>query len=104
MNGSLTEVLRRLDDPSFLHLSSSFQEALARLHFAVEHRLPLVAITGSAGAGRTTLLRRFRRELNSTHACKVHFSLAGQTESDIQTELAIQLGLGRSSGALRIAE
>src|SRR4051812_28660664 len=98
MNGSLTEALRRLDDPMFLHMSSSFQEALARLHFAVEHRLPLVVVAANAGTSRTTLLRRFRRELSSTHACKVQISLAKRTTSDIQSELAIQLGLGRSSG------
>ncbi len=43
-------------DPRFLYLSKSHEEALARLHYAVEEK-ELVLLTGEVGSGKTTLTR-----------------------------------------------
>jgi general secretion pathway protein A len=93
MNASLDAMLKRLDDPAHLHASAAFTEALARLHFAAEHRLALSVVVGASGTGKTTLLRRFRRDLTASAACIVQFQLAALTAADLQTMLAQQLGL-----------
>jgi type II secretory pathway predicted ATPase ExeA len=43
-------------DPKFLYLSKNHEEALARLHYAVEER-ELIILTGEIGCGKTTLTR-----------------------------------------------
>lgn len=103
MNASLATILARLDDPSFLHFGASFSEALARLQFAAEHRLGLAVLMGASGTGKTTLLRRFRRDLTASPACVVQLQLAAPSEAELRTTFAQQLGL-RSSDWLRISE
>lgn len=43
-------------DPHFLYLGSSYQEALARLEYAVEEK-EIAVLTGDVGSGKTTLSR-----------------------------------------------
>jgi type II secretory pathway predicted ATPase ExeA len=93
MNASLAAILQRLDDPGCLHLSQGFTEALARLHFAVEHRLGLAVLLGAGGTGKTTLLRRVARELAVSPGCVVSLRLAGLSVADLQSTFAQQLGL-----------
>jgi len=103
MNASLTAILSRLDDPAFLHLGPAFAEALARLQFAVEHRVGLAAAVGASGTGKTTLLRRFRRDLVAWPAAVVQLCLAGLSEPDLRASFAEQLGL-RSDAWMRISQ
>ncbi len=43
-------------DPKFLYASKQYQEALARLTYAIEER-ELALLTGEIGLGKTTLSR-----------------------------------------------
>lgn len=45
-------------DPRFLFLTPKHQEALAALLFAVTHRKGFMVLTGDAGTGKTTLVRK----------------------------------------------
>jgi general secretion pathway protein A len=53
-------------DPRFSYTNSLYQEAFATLRYGVETRKGFVVITGEAGTGKTTLLRRFMRNVEST--------------------------------------
>jgi general secretion pathway protein A len=46
-------------DPSMLYASSSVQEALSRLEYAVRSSKGLTVMTGEVGTGKTTLVNRF---------------------------------------------
>jgi type II secretory pathway predicted ATPase ExeA len=104
MNASLAAILQRLDDHEQLHIGPAFAEALARLHFATEHRFALAALVGASGTGKTTLLRRFRRELAASQAAIVQFQLAGLSEAELRTTIAEQLGLRQQRTWLRIVD
>lgn len=45
-------------DPGFLFLTAKHRETLAALLFAVMHRKGFMAMTGDAGTGKTTLIRK----------------------------------------------
>src|SRR3954462_5101268 len=45
-------------DPRFLFLTSNHREALAALMFAVTERKGFMVMTGDAGTGKTTLVRK----------------------------------------------
>jgi general secretion pathway protein A len=53
-------------DPRFSYTNSFYREAFASLHFGIETRKGFIVITGEAGTGKTTLLRRFMRNVEST--------------------------------------
>lgn len=53
-------------DPKYLFLSRSHEEALARLHYAVEER-ELVLLTGEIGSGKTTLTRALTESLGKRY-------------------------------------
>jgi len=53
-------------DPKFLFLSKTHEEALARLHYAVEEK-ELILLTGEVGSGKTTLTRVLMDSLNETY-------------------------------------
>jgi general secretion pathway protein A len=53
-------------DPRFSYSNSLYREAFASLHFGIETRKGFIVITGEAGTGKTTLLRRFMRTVEST--------------------------------------
>jgi type II secretory pathway predicted ATPase ExeA len=53
-------------DPRFLFLSKSHEEALARLHYAVEEK-DLILLTGEIGCGKTTLTRALMDMLGPGH-------------------------------------
>jgi general secretion pathway protein A len=52
-------------DPRFWHNNSLFREALATLRYGIETRKGFIVITGEAGTGKTTLLRRLMRNADS---------------------------------------
>jgi type II secretory pathway predicted ATPase ExeA len=53
-------------DPRFFYTNSFYQEAFATLRYGIESRKGFILITGEAGTGKTTLLRRFMRNVEST--------------------------------------
>ena len=54
---------RLVPDPEFLFLSTSHEEALAHLSYAVSQQEGFAEITGEVGTGKTTLCRSFLEEL-----------------------------------------
>lgn len=55
-------------DPSFLFLTAKHREALASLVFAVTGRKGFLVLTGEAGTGKTTLIRKMLQSIPSTCA------------------------------------
>lgn len=55
-------------DPSFLFLTAQHREALASLLFAVTGRKGFLVLTGEAGTGKTTLIRKMLQSIPSTCA------------------------------------
>ncbi len=53
-------------DPRLLFLSKHHEEALARLHYAVEEK-ELILLTGEVGCGKTTLTRALMDSLGDTY-------------------------------------
>jgi general secretion pathway protein A len=53
-------------DPRFCYTNSVYQEAFATLRYGIETRKGFIVITGEAGTGKTTLLRKFMRNVEST--------------------------------------
>lgn len=54
--GLNTKPFTKTPDPKFLYFSRSHEEALARMHYAVEER-DIILLTGEVGCGKTTLTR-----------------------------------------------
>jgi general secretion pathway protein A len=50
-------------DPSFLYLSPSHQQALARILYGIDARKGFVVLTGEVGTGKTTLIHTLVKEL-----------------------------------------
>jgi general secretion pathway protein A len=57
-------------DPAFLFMTPQHREAMAGLTFALASRRGFLVLTGEAGTGKTTLLRRM---LTSAPASRTHF-------------------------------
>ncbi len=57
---------RLVPDPEFLFLSTSHEEALAHLTYAVSQQEGFVEVTGEVGTGKTTLCRSFLENLDQT--------------------------------------
>ena len=53
-------------DPRFSYTNTYYREAFANLRYGIETRKGFIVITGEAGTGKTTLLRRFMRGVEST--------------------------------------
>jgi general secretion pathway protein A len=53
-------------DPRFSYTNSNYREAFATLRYGIETRKGFIAITGEAGTGKTTLLRRLMSSLEAT--------------------------------------
>ena len=53
-------------DPRFSYTNSLYQEAFANLRYGIEARKGFIVITGEAGTGKTTLLRRLMRTVEAT--------------------------------------
>src|SRR5262245_23663597 len=61
-------------DPRFFYANASHREALATLSYGVERRKGITVITGEAGTGKTTLLRRFvqtQTPRSTVHSCYI---------------------------------
>ena len=53
-------------DPRFSYVNSDYREAFATLRYGIETRKGFIVITGEAGTGKTTLLRRLMRTVEAT--------------------------------------
>jgi general secretion pathway protein A len=53
-------------DPGFLYTNPFHLEALASLHYGITAKKGLIVITGEVGTGKTTLLRKLMRTLESS--------------------------------------
>lgn len=53
-------------DPRFFYTNPVYLEAYANLRYGIEARKGFIAITGEVGTGKTTLLRKLMRNLDST--------------------------------------
>jgi general secretion pathway protein A len=69
-------------DPRFSYTNSLYREAFANLRYGIETRKGFIVITGEAGTGKTTLLRRLMRTVETT----VHTAFIFNTHLDV-TEL-----------------
>jgi general secretion pathway protein A len=52
-------------DPRFFYTNPIYQEALAALRYGIEAKKGFIVITGEAGTGKTTLLRKLMRNLEA---------------------------------------
>lgn len=53
-------------DPRFFYTNPVYQEAYANLRYGIEKKKGFIVITGEAGTGKSTLLRRLMRNLGET--------------------------------------
>jgi general secretion pathway protein A len=83
-------------DPRFSYSNSLYREAFATLQYGIEGRKGFIVITGEAGTGKTTLLRRFMRNVEST----VHTAFVFNPHLDFIGLLRLILNeLGIANGA-----
>jgi len=90
---------KEIDSKNFF-TSQCFNEGMARLEYLKSTR-GIGVITGEAGAGKTSLLRRFAASLNPSLYKAVYFPLSTVTVSDFYRGLA--LGLGEEPKSRKIA-
>jgi len=64
--GLKQKAFSKTPDPKFLYLSKHHEEALARLHYAVEEK-ELIVLTGEVGSGKTTLTRSLMDSLGEKY-------------------------------------
>ncbi len=81
-------------DPRFLFFSKTHEEALARLHYAVEER-EIVMLTGGVGCGKTTLTRALMDRLDD-RCTVVNIINPRLTPSQFLRTIAKRLGIGIS--------
>jgi general secretion pathway protein A len=68
-------------DPRFSYTNSLYREAFASLRYGIETRKGFIVITGEAGTGKTTLLRRLMRSVGATvHTAFIFNTHLGFTE------------------------
>jgi general secretion pathway protein A len=74
-------------DPRFSYTNSLYREAFATLRYGIETRKGFIVITGEAGTGKTTLLRRLMRTVEAT----VHTAFIFNTHLDFTALLRLVL-------------
>jgi general secretion pathway protein A len=79
-------------DPQFYYSNPVYQEAWATLHYGIEARKGFILITGEAGTGKTTLLRKAMHAFGSTiKTAYIPNTLVGYT--DLLRLMLTDLGL-----------
>jgi general secretion pathway protein A len=92
-------------DPRFLFLTSNHREALAALMFAVTERKGFMVMTGDAGTGKTTLVRKL---VSTAPSACAQFSIIvnpALTRSELLESILMDFGEANvpSSKAVRLA-
>ena len=83
-------------DPRFSYTNTHYREAFANLRYGIETRKGFIVITGEAGTGKTTLLRRLMRSVEAT----VHTAFIFNTHLSFTELLRLALSeLGVASSA-----
>jgi type II secretory pathway predicted ATPase ExeA len=83
-------------DPRFSYTNALYREAFASLRYGIESRKGFIVITGEAGTGKTTLLRRLMRTVEAT----VHTAFIFNTHLSFTELLRLVLNeLGVASSA-----
>src|SRR5438270_4022352 len=92
-------------DPSFLFLTAKHREALAALLFAVTERKGFMVMTGDAGTGKTTLVRKLLGSIPATCAQFGVIVNPALTRSEFLEYLLMEFGQRDipSSKALRLS-
>lgn len=69
-------------DPAFVYLSEVHQEALAHLQYAIQEGKGFSVITGEAGTGKTTLVRKLLSNIdgNSVRTCYIFNPIMDSTD------------------------
>jgi type II secretory pathway predicted ATPase ExeA len=80
-------------DPKYFHSSPTHEEALARLHFLVEHGRRAGLLLGSGGSGKSLLLKVFAEQLQRQGLHTASVNLLGLDPREFLWELAAQLRL-----------
>ncbi len=78
-------------DPQFFYASPTHDEALARLHFLVEHQHRLGLLLGPAGSGKSLLLEMFARQCAAAGCAVANVNLLGVEPEELLVQLASQL-------------
>ncbi len=68
------------------------EEALARLHYAVESGMRCVRVQGASGVGKTRLLNRFSRALEATGPRTAVVAVANRETQELLFDLNVALG------------
>jgi general secretion pathway protein A len=85
-----------IPDTRFSYNKSIYREAFASLRYGIETRKGFIVITGEAGTGKTTLLRRLMRSVEAT----VHTAFIFNTHLSFTELLRLVLNdLGIASSA-----
>lgn len=71
--------------------SPAYQEAVARLEYALQRHDRVAVLTGAVGSGKTTLLEKWTGQLRRGGAIVAHLRTPGTFEHDFLWDLAIQL-------------
>src|SRR6058998_1751928 len=74
-------------NPRFSYDNSLYREAFATLRYGIDAKKGFIVITGEVGTGKTTLLRKLMRELEST----IHFAFIFNTDLTFNEVLRVTL-------------
>jgi MSHA biogenesis protein MshM len=85
-------------DPRSFYQSPTHEEALARLHFLIEHRRRLGILIGPHGSGKSLLLEIFAGQLRQAGEPVANVNLIGIEGPELPWILAGQLNLNPSRG------
>ncbi len=80
-------------DPEFLFLSPSHKEAMASIIYGIEGKKGFVAITGSVGVGKTTILRSYLDKVNREKLKIVYIFNANVSFSNLLKTIYQDLGI-----------
>ncbi len=91
-------------DPEFLYLSPSHKEALAAIVYGIEERKGFVAVTGTIGVGKTTVLRSYLEESQKKRLKVIYVFNSNLTFEALLRTIYQELGLTiESNGAAEMA-